>query len=288
MKTRHAPVRRVDAAHSPSYVPSRPPTAAAASAAQTSTGEQDRYRAVKQYSRARTFGLWAAAAVPMGILAWVVAPWLSHHLGGREPLGEALLILFNIGLLWILALTLVIIRWEQGSLEWSRLRDALWLGPPQDPNSGRLGGKVWWVVPFVVLSAAINMLPIDPAGPLVRDFPNFIPTDRAKQFYSGAWGWFALSVLVVLLSPIVEELFFRGLLLPRMRAAFGKRHWVVNGAIFAGYHLHQPWSMPASLLDGIFAQAYPAARYRSTWISIVTHAVPSLFMVGLVLPLVLA
>jgi membrane protease YdiL (CAAX protease family) len=250
--------------------------------------EVDRYEAVRQYSLAAIVALWAAATVPMAVLAWIVAPWLSHHLGGREPLGEALLICFNAGLVWILVLTLMLVRREQGSLEWSRMRDALWLRPPRDPKTRRVGGKVWWwVLPFALLSAGLEALPIDPTGPIARDFPNFISTDRAERFYSGAWGWFALTVMVALLAPWVEELFFRGLLLPRMRSAFGKGDWVANGAIFTAYHLHQPWSMPATLLDGIFAQAYPAKRFRSIWIAVVGHTLPSFVMIGVVLSLVL-
>ena len=68
--------------------------------------EVDRYEAVRQYSSLQIAALWAAAAGPMSILAWIVAPWLSHHLGTSEPLGTSLLICFNAGLLWILALTL--------------------------------------------------------------------------------------------------------------------------------------------------------------------------------------
>jgi len=37
----------------------------------------DRYVGATQYSLAQILGVWAAAAVPMGILAWVVAPKLA-------------------------------------------------------------------------------------------------------------------------------------------------------------------------------------------------------------------
>lgn len=250
--------------------------------------EDDRYADVPQYSLAQIVGLWLAAVVPMALLAWVVTPLLSHRLGGPEPLGTALLITFNVGLCWMLVLTLLLVRQEKGRLGWSEIRDALWLHSPRDPKSGRVGGKVWWwAVPFVVLSVAINDLPLDPKGPLPRDFPKFLETHRAEHFYKGQWGLFALTVLVAVLSPVVEELFFRGLLLPRMRAVCGRGNWAVNGAIFAGYHLHQPWSMPASLLDGIFAQAYPTHRYRSSWIAIICHTAPALVIIPVVLALVL-
>ena len=250
--------------------------------------EADRYEGLPQYTRAHVAALWLAAAGPMAVLSWVVAPWLSHHLGGREPLGGALLIVFNVGLLWILALTLIIVRREQGSLAWPRLRDALWLRPPQDPKSKHVGGKVWWwTVPFVVLGAGLEVLRIDPAGPVVRDFKNFISTNRADQFFKGAWGWFALAVLVAFLSPWVEELFFRGLLLPRMRAAFGRGDWLVNGALFTVYHLHEPWVMPSTFLDATFTAAYPTKRFRSIWIAVIGHTIPSFFIVGAILPLVL-
>ena len=118
------------------------------------------------------------------------------------------------------------------------------------------------------LSAAINALPIGPEGPLPRDLPVLLQKDqnRLETFFSGSWGWFALVVLVNFLAPWVEELFFRGLLLPRMRKVFGRIDWVVNGAIFGLYHLHQPWSMPASILDSALTQAFPTKRYQSIWI----------------------
>ena len=63
---------------------------------------------------------------------------------------------------------------------------------------------------------------------------------RRRAARTGSWGWFALLLSVSFLAPWVEELFFRGLLLPRMRKVFGRIDWVVNGAMFGLYHLHQP------------------------------------------------
>jgi hypothetical protein len=81
-----------------------------------------------------------------------------------------------------------------------------------------------------------------------------------------------------------EELLFRGLLLPRMRDAFGRGDWLANGLLFAAYHLHAPWVIPTSLLD-TFALAYPSRRYRSALIGIAVHSVQSLVLLALALSL---
>ncbi|MFC6162896.1 CPBP family intramembrane glutamic endopeptidase [Kribbella jiaozuonensis] len=252
----------------------------------------DRYASVGQYSKAQVLGAWAATAVPMGLLAWIGAPWLSHRLGGRDPLIEALLICFLIGLLWQLGLVLILVRREQKGLQWARVRDALWLRNLKDPKTGRIGGKLWWwTIPFVVVSAGLNALPgLTPVGPVPRDLPHTLELARGRleHLFNGNWAIFALFVVVVFLAPLTEELFFRGLLLPRMRTAFGRGDIFVNGFLFGVYHLHQPWSAPSSVVDGIITQAYPARRFQSTWIGIITHTLPSFVIVGAVLPLVIS
>jgi membrane protease YdiL (CAAX protease family) len=249
----------------------------------------DQYDGITQYSVPQVLAAWAATAVPMGVLVWAVAPWLSDRLGGRDPFIEALLLCFLAGLLWQLTLVVVLIGREQGGLQWSRVRDALWLRAPRSRRTGRRGGKVWWwAVPFVLLSGAVNALPIDPIGPLPRDLPEALELDhgRIAHYFDGNWGAFALLVAVVLLAPIGEELFFRGLLLPRMRTAFGKGDVIVNGLLFGFYHLHQPWSIPESVIDGIVSQAYPTRRFHSTWIAIIAHTMPSFVIIGVVMLLV--
>jgi uncharacterized protein len=241
-----------------------------------------------QYSWRQVLALWALATLPMGLLTWVVAPWLSGLLGGRDPFIDALLICFNAGLLWILLIVVVQVRREQESLAWPAVRDALWLRAPRDPRTGRAGGRVWWwLLLFTVLSAVVNASPLDPTGPLPRDFPSAILTDRVTSYFHGNWTGFALLVAVTFLSPIIEELFFRGLLLPRMRGLFGKADIVASAVAYTLFHLHQPWSMPACLVDGIVNLAYPTRRFRSTWMGLIVHTAPSFLIFGVVLSLVL-
>jgi hypothetical protein len=84
----------------------------------------------EQYSLAKILGIWAAAALPMGALAWVVAPFVASRLDGPLPMGRALLVGLTIGLIWQFVLVLVLVYRERGSLRWTVLKDALWLRSP--------------------------------------------------------------------------------------------------------------------------------------------------------------
>jgi membrane protease YdiL (CAAX protease family) len=252
------------------------------------TSEPDGDREVRQYTLTQILAVWAAAAVPMGLLAWVLAPWLGDRLGGDEPLAEALLICLGAGLIWQFVLVAILIRHELGGLQWPRVRDALWLRAPRDPNTGRVGGKVWlWVLPFVILFGLLEAVPGVP-GPATRDFGEFVTSDRGEQFFSGAWGWFGLIVVFQIFNTVLgEELLFRGLLLPRMRGAFGRRDWVANGVLFGLYHLHVPWSILTALIGGIFLFAYPSRRFESAWMGIIVHSAQSVVVVVVIFALIL-
>jgi hypothetical protein len=80
-----------------------------------------------QYSLAKIGAVWAAAALPMALLAWVTAPWLAGRLDGPAPLAQALLLCLTAGLIWQFVLVVVLVGREQRSLRWSRVRPALWL-----------------------------------------------------------------------------------------------------------------------------------------------------------------
>jgi membrane protease YdiL (CAAX protease family) len=250
----------------------------------------DRYRNIKQYSLAQILTVWAAAALPMGVLSWIVAPALADRLSGAGdvPMLKALLIVLTAGLIWQFVLVFGLVWLEQRSLRWSTLRDALWLRSPRSPSSGHVGGKLWLIlIPLIVLFAVEEFLPAISA-PDGRDLGGFLDTDAGKSFLSGNWGWFALTLVLFLFNTVLgEELLFRGLLLPRMNRVFGRGDWAGNGVLFAAYHVHVPWMMPATLLIDTFAICYPSKRYQSAWIGIAVHSAQSVFMAVVILALVL-
>jgi uncharacterized protein len=235
---------------------------------------------IPQYRLLTILAIWAAAALPMAALAWLAAPNLEDHLGGVERVRwfKALVILLTAGLIWQFVLVVVLVWREQRTLRWPTVREALWLRSPREPKSGRRGGRLWLIViPLALLFGVETLIPTPPHADN-RDFGDFLSSDAGQHFLSGAWGWFALILVLFLFNTVLgEELLFRGLLLPRMNGVFGRGDWVANGLLFAAYHLHVPWVIPATLLD-TFIIAYPSKRYRSAWIGIVVHSVQSVVL----------
>jgi uncharacterized protein len=244
--------------------------------------------AIPQYGIGRILAVWAAAALPMGGLSWLVAPALKDSFAGTGdvPLVKALIVCLTAGLIWQFILVAALLRREQGTLRWSTTREALWLRSPQSPKSGRTGGKTWLVlIPLILVAAVFDGVPFV-NGPSNRDFGTFLDSHAGHAFLSGAWGWYALILTMFLFNTVLgEELLFRGFLLPRMNRAFGRGDWLANGILFAAYHVHEPWAMPSALLDS-FIYAYPTKRYRSAWIGIAVHSASSVFLGIVVLTLV--
>jgi membrane protease YdiL (CAAX protease family) len=244
---------------------------------------------VRQYSLAQILAVWAAAAIPMAALAWVVAPWLADRLEGPLALPRALLALLTLGLIWQFVLVLILVHRERGSLRWSVLKDALWLHSPRSPTTGRVGGRLWLVlIPALLIFTAEGFIPHPFPPPTGHDFAAFVQTEAFAAFMSGNWVWFALIAALSVCNTILgEELLFRGVLLPRMQGAFGRWDWVANGFLFAAYHLHMPWVIVATLLGDTLALSYPSRRYRSALIGIIVHSSQSALVLVLLLSLVL-
>jgi hypothetical protein len=109
----------------------------------------------EQYSLGKILGIWALAAIPMGILSWIIFPALSPDFGS-DPLGAGVtrIGLLTIGLIWLFVLSMIIVRQEEGDLCWATVKRRLRLNPPRDPKTGETRHRLWlWVIPFLIASA---------------------------------------------------------------------------------------------------------------------------------------
>src|SRR5215207_7193802 len=106
----------------------------------------------EQYSLGRILGIWALAAVPMGILSWIIFPAVSPDFNS-DPLGAGItrFVLLLTGLIWLFVLSMIIVRHEEGDLRWATVKRRLRLNTPRDPKTGETRRKLWlWVIPFLI------------------------------------------------------------------------------------------------------------------------------------------
>ncbi|MGB5302017.1 MAG: hypothetical protein WBO43_07750 [Gemmatimonadota bacterium] len=118
---------------------------------------------IKQYSLGRILLIWAAAALPMALLGWVVAPALAAN---SEQPGLVRLAVMTAGLVWQFVLVIIVLGREGIDRNWSSIRRSLWLTKPRSPGSGRPRSRLWWwLLPLLILTAAYQFL----AAPSVHD-----------------------------------------------------------------------------------------------------------------------
>ena len=256
-----------------------------------------------QYTIWQILGIWALATIPMGVLSWVVYPAVARGFES-DPLGSgvARIVLLTIGLAWLFFLSLLIVRREEGDLRWATVKRRLRLNAPQDPRTGETRRRLWlWVIPFIVGNLAWGVAITPYAEKLwIAIFPFFaeppgyssaviFESQEIMNRLAGAWWFFGLFVVSSFFNILGEEFLLRGVLLPKMERVFGKWSWVANGALFAFYHVHQPWTIAANVILGVFILAFPSWRFRSTWMGVILHSVENvvfgLLIIGIVLGL---
>jgi uncharacterized protein len=79
-----------------------------------------------------------------------------------------------------------------------------------------------------------------------------------------------------LLAPVMEEVYFRGYLLPRMKA-FGKLSFFINAVLFSFYHFWQP-HIYLTLILSLLPMTYLVSKTKDLRLAIVTHC--SLNIIG--------
>jgi membrane protease YdiL (CAAX protease family) len=95
----------------------------------------------------------------------------------------------------------------------------------------------------------------------------------------------ALLLLNGFIGPIVEEMYFRGYLLPRL-ARYGKAAPWINLALFTLYHLWQPWLYP-TVFVALASLVFPVWWTRNMRIGVYIHCALNLIGGALTVALLL-
>jgi membrane protease YdiL (CAAX protease family) len=118
--------------------------------------------------------------------------------------------------------------------------------------------------------------------PIPASIPDFMdPTsapdwmaaiDAAVGGLRGNWLLLVALTITLTLNILGEELWWRGVVLPRQELAFGKGTWVIHGVLWGFFHLFKWWDV-LNLLPITLALSFVCSRLRNTTPGIVIHSV---------------
>lgn len=153
-----------------------------------------------------------------------------------------------------------------------------------------------WLVPSLIVVAFLGFglhQAIEPAlidglfGWLPDWFRHPIATEQVGAYPPSAWIVTLVSYIALngIAGPVVEELYFRGYLLPRMER-FGRWAPLVNVSLFSLYHFWSPWQLLARIV-AIAPMAYAVRWTRNVYVGMVVHGTLNLLGILLVTMVVL-
>jgi membrane protease YdiL (CAAX protease family) len=183
---------------------------------------------------------------------------------------------------WLISVSLILIPFELGYLYYQGIKRN---GRPslegvilyrQHLGAGQL--VLWTALTFLVLLVLFLL-----TGPLTNYLetvvfawvPDWFMQDTGLEGGYGAPALLVLNIasifVFVIAVPVVEEMYFRGFLLPRL-AHLGTWSILINSFLFALYHFTTPWGLAFRTLM-IVPLAYSAYRTKSILPAIIVHAI---------------
>ncbi|MEU4620680.1 CPBP family intramembrane glutamic endopeptidase [Actinoplanes sp. NPDC023801] len=231
-------------------------------------------------------------SVPLSIALHLVPGVLivAAYLLLAEPLTKA--IGYPIFLAWAIALVVVLVPLLFGML---------WLGRGRNGRLSLRGvvgyrekaysrGKITAIVAGLIVWMTVVSLALTPLDNFVyENFFTWVPFEGAGGSATTYLDGYAHSLLVTTMLiclpltgfalPLIEELYFRGFLLPRI-AHLRLGAPVLNTVLFSVYHFWAPWTVVSKLVF-LFPAVWLVWRKRDIRISIGMHAGTALLMASL-------
>ena len=125
--------------------------------------------------------------------------------------------------------------------------------------------------PLTARLVTIGLLPLPSGLPDYLD-PSALqslPGLRAQLISSPA---LALVPIILVLNILSEELFWRGMILPRQELVHGDVTFLVHGSLWALTHVFQYWLL-LPILIGSIALSFGVQRTKNTWVGVIAHAI---------------
>jgi uncharacterized protein len=240
-------------------------------------------RATQQLALPRLVALFLVPGALMTLMYVVIAPLIET--AGFPPIAALL-----VAILFILVPFELGVMLRAGRGQPQRIRSVV-------PYRRPMPFRDWlWLVPVLIvaefvgfgLSMAIEPQIIDSLFGWLPDwFVRPIDPDRAGDYSSGAWLLTLAAYLILngFVGPIVEELYFRGYLLPRMEW-MGRWAPLVNVSLFSLYHFWSPWQVLGRIL-ALGPTVYAVRWKENVYLGMVVHCTGNTLGIILVGSLVL-
>ena len=207
----------------------------------------------------------------LGLLPWMIRQGHSQVF--------TFFVTFGLPLLAMLVAAFVFYRLEGNPWTWAAFRDRMRLRKPTTTD--------WlWTIGLVVFVIALKQV-WAPVSALFSGIHFYTPPTEfitvmtgvgdgtfGGMNMAGRWDIFALMALCLLVLNIGgEELWWRGIILPRQELALGKWAWLVNGLLWNLFHFfyHSSAASVVSYIASTVPLAYVAQRTRNTWPGIISH-----------------
>ncbi|MBU6198912.1 MAG: CPBP family intramembrane metalloprotease [Xanthomonadaceae bacterium] len=213
------------------------------------------------------FGIPAAVGY---VSVWKVLPMMDR--AGASPLLQ--FVVFGSALILILIAAFVAYGLEGNPWTWADLRDRMRLRmPTRNGWAWAIGLALANVGLYIGASIAVaavfpHVRPPLAVAKLLGDDEHFLGSPLHH-----AWPLFGAWVLFYLVNVFGEELWWRGIILPRQELAHGKNAWIFHGVLWAGFHISVFPTDFFVLLPGALAYGWVCQRQRSTIPGLVAHAV---------------
>ncbi|MFF0453297.1 CPBP family intramembrane glutamic endopeptidase [Nocardia africana] len=183
---------------------------------------------------------------------------------------------------WAIALCLILIPILSGLLWLGRIRNGRVSlhGVLHYTDAPLPGGKlVAMIIPLIVWMTLISFA-LAPANTYVKTFFTWLPyagtSDSGNNSYLDGYSHsIMLTTMLICLPltgitlPLIEELYFRGFLLPRI-AHLGRWAPVVNTVLFSLYHFWSPWAFLSRVVF-TFPGYWSVWRHKDIRLSIGMH-----------------
>jgi uncharacterized protein len=253
---------------------------------------------VPQYRLPMILFMFAWPAAWFMFLIWVLSPLLFGTPATSEFISTWLFFgIATLGNAAELIVALVVLRREGYRLTIRDLRDRARLRLPR-------GWKSWGLVPVALAIYALSIV-LAPLNEALARVPGFVPptwwppmtnptveVTSPEGFFPDitlAGNYLFLAVYLIygtVFNILGEELYYRSMLLPKMRGVFGKWDWVANGILFELKHVYQRWTWGAGVFNSL-AFALLGGPVGSVPLAMLLHWAGS-FLLGLIagIPLV--